>query len=291
VDNADEKTLSEQVNSRLDDLFGGDDADSSSSDSSSFGSEASEGPAPSTDEDSGADYLFQDGDESDPAGEDDDPMMAEPEEEEKEEEVSIIQDLKSVILSLEWEITDPVMQKLGEEIQKLEEECKDDKIVVAFLQLLGSLGKYIRKKRADAHPDSIRLLHSVFENLDLVMTGDLSDLDKKKLLVSQVNQYKKLKEDISTVKPESGPETPAQSAPVTPAAPTPVPSISPAISHPAESEPIRAKDQGAMGSNDLSQLILVVESIAEKLDAMNTGMLNEIRGLRKDFQKWMKGDM
>ncbi|MFP4030329.1 MAG: hypothetical protein ACLFRG_21410 [Desulfococcaceae bacterium] len=114
-------------------------------------------------------------------------------------ETSPINDLKSVILSLEWEITDQVMQKLGEEIRKLEGAYRSDKIAVAFLQLLGSLGKYIRKKRAEAHPESIRLLNSVYENLEMVLTSkELGEAEKKKMLVSQVNQYKKLKEEIKT---------------------------------------------------------------------------------------------
>ncbi len=114
---------------------------------------------------------------------------------------SPIKDLKSVVLSLEWEITDEVMQRLGEEITKLEEVCKDDKIVVAFLQLLGSLGKYIQKKRAEAHPDSIGLLNSVYESLEKVMLSEgLTEAAKKKMLIGQVNKYKMLKELIATTK-------------------------------------------------------------------------------------------
>ncbi len=119
---------------------------------------------------------------------------------------SPLKDLKSVVLSLEWEISDQVMQKLGEEIAKLEGIYKDDKILVAFLQLLGSLGKYIQKKRADAHPDSISLLNSVYENLEeVVLSNDLADADKKKLLIGEVNKYKKLKELIAHKNPPRKP--------------------------------------------------------------------------------------
>lgn len=112
-------------------------------------------------------------------------------------EHSSLNDLKSVILSMEWEITDQVMQRLNEEVGKLETSFKNDKIVVAFLQLLGSLGKYIQKKKADAHPESISLLNSVYENLEKVMASDdLTDAVKKKILVAEVNKYKQLKEQI-----------------------------------------------------------------------------------------------
>jgi len=85
---------------------------------------------------------------------------------------SPLKELKSVVLSLEWEISDQVMQRLSEEIASLEKTCKNDKIVVAFLQLLSSLGKYIQKKQAEAHPDSISLLNSVYESLEEVMLSD-----------------------------------------------------------------------------------------------------------------------
>ncbi len=116
----------------------------------------------------------------------------------------LIKDLKSVILSLEWEITDQVMQKLGEEIENLKEACKEDKIVVAFLQLLDSLGKYVQKKQAEAHPDSISLLNSVYDNLETVLgSPGLSEAAKKKMLVTEVNKYKELKKHIASGKAAS----------------------------------------------------------------------------------------
>ena len=87
----------------------------------------------------------------------------------EEIENSSIKELKSTIMSLEWEISDSVMEKLEEEIRKLEILSQNDKIILAFLQLLGSLGKYIRQKRARAHVDSITLLHSVYESLEKSM--------------------------------------------------------------------------------------------------------------------------
>lgn len=113
-------------------------------------------------------------------------------------EDSPLRNLKSVVLSLEWEISDDVMFRLGDEVGVLEKEYKKDKILVAFLQILGSLGKYIHKKKADAHPDSIALLNSVYDNFEKAMLApNLSEMDKKKLLAGEVNKYKKLKVIIS----------------------------------------------------------------------------------------------
>ena len=116
-------------------------------------------------------------------------------------ENSPIKDLKSTVLSLEWEITDPAMEKLEEEIRKLESLFGDDKVVLAFLQLLGSLGKYIRKNLARAHVDSITLLHSAYEGLEKVMLlEDMSESARKKMLIAHVTQYKKLKQEIQSEK-------------------------------------------------------------------------------------------
>lgn len=186
--------ITEQVDSRLDDLFGKDDEQSPEDENDETGSRLDDHEA-NTELDNRLDNFFEKEDMTD--NESEDKNTIDP----HEVENSSIKDLKSVILSLEWEITDQVMQKLGEEIQKLEGICKDDKIVVAFLQLLGSLGKYIRNKRSEAHPDSIRLLHSVYDNLERVMlSDDLSDAAKKKMLVAQVSRYKKLKEEIVVAK-------------------------------------------------------------------------------------------
>lgn len=112
-------------------------------------------------------------------------------------ERSPIKDLKSIIMSLEWEITDSVMEKLEAEVLRLESLFQGDKIVLAFLQLLGSLGKYIRKKLARAHVDSITLLHSAYESLEkTILSENMSDGAKKKLLIIHVTWYKKLKREI-----------------------------------------------------------------------------------------------
>jgi hypothetical protein len=177
-----DSNIAAEVDGRLDDLFGDDDGQSEGQ----FESRDSEPEA--------AGKKFEQEYSRQGAGDEENEMVSQSKE-------PVIKDLKSVILSLEWEITDPVMQKLGEEIDRLKEVCKDDKIVVAFLQLLDSLGKYIQKKQAEAHPDSISLLNSVFENLETIMLSpEMNESAKKKMLVAQVNKYKELKKHIASGK-------------------------------------------------------------------------------------------
>jgi hypothetical protein len=214
-----DKGISDQVESRLDDIFadGGGDSAEKFDDSSTvvevssrlddiFGREDEKPIAPIKKASANPPVSAKKPENKPPAKAKADPAKT-----------ALISDLKSVVLALEWEITDQVMQKLGEEIAKLEVSCKEDKIILAFLQLLGSLGKYIQKKRAEAHPESINLLHSVYENLETVMLSqDLNDAAKKKMLVTQVNKYKVLKEQISVQKPSEKEEEKRPEKPVIP---------------------------------------------------------------------------
>ncbi len=120
----------------------------------------------------------------------------------EDEKSSLIRELKSIVLSLDWEITDPVIQKLGKEIERLKkackEVCKDDKVIISFLQLLDSIGKYIQEKKAEAHPDTMSLFNAVYENLETLMLSEgLSDAEKKKMFVTQVSRYKEIKFKLS----------------------------------------------------------------------------------------------
>ncbi len=260
--------ITEQVDSRLDDLFGSDDGSDSSAPSSPETAEE----APGAEVEQRLDRFFGEEEDEPPRKTDRKPAREKP-----KMATSPINDLKSVILSLEWEITDQVMQKLGEEIRKLEETHRSDKIAVAFLQLLGSLGKYIRKKRADAHPESIRLLNSVYENFELALTStEMSEAEKKKRLVGQVNQYKKLKEEIKT--PGAGRKT--AEAPEGAAAETPetveprMPESNPAMMRLPETAPAVGDAAGARH-----------QEILQAIHGLQKTVQEELRALREDLQR------
>jgi hypothetical protein len=269
VGSNDSSGITKLVDSRLDDLFGSEDEPDSPSPRATADASADESPGGEVEQ--RLDRFF---------GEEDTPGKPprKPARETAKMETSPIQDLKSVILSLEWEISDQVMQKLGEEIRKLEEIHRSDKIVVAFLQLLGSLGKYIRKKRAEAHPESIRLLNSVYENLETVLlSSDLGEAEKKKMLVAQVNQYKKLKEEIKT--PSGGARVVVEE-PVPPET-APAPVESPRVDM-VDSDPDMMRIPGS-GSGDPAEM-RHREMIRALADLRKT-VQEELRALRQDLQR------
>lgn len=110
-------------------------------------------------------------------------------------------DLDAIVLSLDWEITDENLNKLLDEIERLKAIYKNSRLPYMFLQLHGSVGKYIASKKVEAHPDSIKLLHSVHAGLEkIIMNPDMEETEKKKILSGEVKKFKNLKQEIMHAK-------------------------------------------------------------------------------------------
>jgi hypothetical protein len=123
-----------------------------------------------------------------------------------------LRELKTIVLSIDWEITDEVMKNFVDQVVILKDKFKNDKIILVFLQLLGSIGEYIRVNLGKSHPDAFNLLSSSFNNLDkIVKTKDLGELEKKKLLSIELNHYKKLKEKLVAAKAPTRTNKPTES--------------------------------------------------------------------------------
>ncbi len=111
---------------------------------------------------------------------------------------SPLRGLKTVLLSIEWEITDEAMTILIGELDKLEDKYKDDKNLLLFLRLLATAGKYIKSSKANAHPGAIRMLNSVYKSLEIVLLSKgITEAEKKKILYTHIEEFKKLKEQIA----------------------------------------------------------------------------------------------
>lgn len=106
--------------------------------------------------------------------------------------------LKTIVLSIDWEINETVMTGFVEQVAVVQDHYRGDKIVMVFLQLLGSLGEYIRVNLGKSHPESFRVLNSLFNQLETVVGADhLSETEKKKILSSELARYKQLKSKLA----------------------------------------------------------------------------------------------
>jgi hypothetical protein len=158
-------------------------------------------------------------------------------------------ELNAILLSIEWEITDEILQGLSAEIERLKESYRDDKILFSFLQLHGSVGKYISSKKVTAHPDSIKLLHSIYDVIEQVVKSPaMSAADKKRLLTTEVNKFKALRKQILLAKKEASREM----------------TIKPSetLTSPAQDDKISAQESEAkIKSQDLAVIIEEIKKI------------------------------
>jgi hypothetical protein len=105
--------------------------------------------------------------------------------------------LKARLLSVEWEITDSSMESLLGELKTLEDFYRDDKIILTFLRLLGPTARYVKVRKGDSHPHATGLLGSIYHGLERVaLSEDMSRKEKEKILLQEVEKFKKLKEDV-----------------------------------------------------------------------------------------------
>ncbi|MFC1859327.1 hypothetical protein ACFL9U_15055 [Thermodesulfobacteriota bacterium] len=113
----------------------------------------------------------------------------------------LLRELKTIFLEIDWEINDEIMSRLVAQTEKLKETFKTEKIIVLFFQLLGSVGRYIKAKQANSHPNAIKLLYSVYANLEKVYySPKMTEADKKNILSAEMNKFNKLKEQIAAKK-------------------------------------------------------------------------------------------
>ncbi len=106
--------------------------------------------------------------------------------------------LKSLILSIDWEITDEVLMQFNEELVYLEELWAGQKIHLVYVQALQSISKYIYQQKANSHPNAIKLLLKFYYNLEkIVSSEDLSSDEKKDILIEDVKRFESLKRQIS----------------------------------------------------------------------------------------------
>ena len=116
-------------------------------------------------------------------------------------QTSPLRELKGVILSIEWEISDDVMHHFLEEVTRLRNSYNGDRIMAPFFKMLDSLGRYINKYKAKANPGAIRVLNSVYAALENILLSDgLKEVEKENILMEEVQRFKDLKRKIQAHK-------------------------------------------------------------------------------------------
>ncbi len=110
--------------------------------------------------------------------------------------------LKSIILSLDWEISDDILDELVQEVASLRSIWKEDKVAQIYLQALEKVGNYLRIEGAYAHQNAIKLLLTLFYNYEkIISTPDISGEAITSLLKSDIRKFKVLQFQIGKIGP------------------------------------------------------------------------------------------
>jgi hypothetical protein len=111
---------------------------------------------------------------------------------------SPLKDLKTIVLSIDWEINDEDMTRFIEQVETLKLVYEEDRVILLFLQILGSLGKYIKANKGNSHPNAIKVLNSVYTSLEKVLLQkDMTAAEKEKILLVEVQRFKELEEQVA----------------------------------------------------------------------------------------------
>ena len=111
---------------------------------------------------------------------------------------SPLKELKTIVLSIDWEINDEDMTRFIEQVETLKLVYEYDRVVLLFLQILGSLGKYIKANKGNSHPKAIKVLNSVYTSLEKVLLQkDVTAAEKEKILLVEVQRFKDLEEQVA----------------------------------------------------------------------------------------------
>lgn len=111
---------------------------------------------------------------------------------------SPIDNLRALVAEIEWEITDDTMRAFLNEVALLKQKYGQDPVLSTCLKLEESIGKYIRAKKVNTHPDAIKLVSSSFNVLErIVRTPSMPMNQQKQQLAVEVKAFKELKQKLT----------------------------------------------------------------------------------------------
>ena len=169
-----------------------------------------------------------------------------------------LSELKKIVLSIDWEITREAVDGFLAQIGTLKDTYRRDKSASVMLQILGSLGQYIKSSRSNVHPSTFPLLNSVFARLDeLVSNPGMSEAARRKLLQREVESYQELRGKIARRRVPEAPPRPVAVAPA------------------AASTPVRGET-------------LTPEMLAQAVQEIKAYIRSEIDALRRELRSGMK---
>lgn len=136
-----------------------------------------------------------------------------------------MEELKSIILSVDWEISDDTLERFDQMTTSLMTRLRFHKVFYPLLKIINSMGRYIASKKEGAHKDSISFLQTLFEHFEQVTLNTYMPFSEKKQLVeADIAAFTAFKKKISAPQPA---QPAVQARPQSPVRPATQPVIQP----------------------------------------------------------------
>lgn len=104
-----------------------------------------------------------------------------------------LENLKAVILEMEWEIGDRNLTTYLGELKRLGARCRHDKALSIYIKLLDTLGRYLKSKKAAAHPETVSFLKALFDSLEAAVGPGMTEGEKHRTAAAHVREFKRFK--------------------------------------------------------------------------------------------------
>jgi hypothetical protein len=115
--------------------------------------------------------------------------------------INPLYNLKKILLSMEWEVTDDILSKYINEIIQLQRLFQDNNFLRSLLQLQHIYGRFIK-----TYPDKIplktyKILYTLYGCMKNILANKkLSDFEKTKIVKQEIQRYKNFRKYLTTSK-------------------------------------------------------------------------------------------
>ena len=164
--------------------------------------------------------------------------------------------LKSIILSLEWEISLEVLEQMENEIDDVYPCLNNHPTAQGLLKILRFVGRYLRVWQEKSDQDSIHLLLSVFDQLEnLIFSKWMTESEKHQCLTESIQHYRYWVERVELENPPEEYLAEPSDTITLPPQESPVPEETTQASEPESQEPeLQAEPEPLLAETDQEPL-------------------------------------
>ncbi len=115
----------------------------------------------------------------------------------EENSIAPLAELKGLMLTIDWEISDETILAFDTEVEQLKRLFVGESYAPPLLKMLSSLTAYLKAKKGDARPETLTLFQSVFDALGRVVEEkSLPPQAKKSIVDTEILKFKDFKKSL-----------------------------------------------------------------------------------------------